>query len=121
MKYIRTKEYVYELISDINNKGYNVKVKTPFSYALVSKAAIIAQADTIEELCDEFVYIDDYERPYLCNFDYNQDAIIHYKNGEIGCIFKTSKNYMNIKGAIWTDKGLIYVAQMNDKGELELL
>lgn len=24
-------------------------------------------------------------------------------------------------GAIWTNKGLIYVAKMNDKGELELL
>ena len=26
-----------------------------------------------------------------------------------------------LRGAIWTDKGLIYVAKMNDKGELELL
>ena len=26
-----------------------------------------------------------------------------------------------IYGAIWTNKGLIYVAEMNDKGELELL
>ena len=26
-----------------------------------------------------------------------------------------------IYGAIWTDKGLIYAAKMNDKGELELL
>ena len=27
----------------------------------------------------------------------------------------------NIYGAIWTDKGLIYVAKMNDKGDLELI
>ena len=26
-----------------------------------------------------------------------------------------------IYGAIWTDKGLIYVAKMNEEGELELL
>ena len=26
-----------------------------------------------------------------------------------------------IYGAIWTDKGLIYVAKMNDKGDLELI
>jgi hypothetical protein len=26
-----------------------------------------------------------------------------------------------IYGAVWTDEGLIYVAQMNKKGELELL
>ena len=31
------------------------------------------------------------------------------------------KNGGTIKGAIWTDKGLIYVAKMNDKGELELI
>lgn len=78
MKYIRTKEYVHELISDINNKGYNVKVKTPFSYALVSKAAIIAQADTIEELIDEVVLI---ENGNECNIVYLQEAydrIIEY-------------------------------------------
>ena len=30
-------------------------------------------------------------------------------------------NLTCIYGAIWTDKGLIYVAKMNEKGELELL
>ena len=37
---------------------------------------------------------------------------------------KTAKKHLEkfeIYGAIWTDKGLIYVAKMNDKGELELL
>ena len=32
-----------------------------------------------------------------------------------------AKGWTEIYGAIWTDKGLIYVAKMNDKGELELL
>lgn len=38
-------------------------------------------------------------------------------------ILKRENNYptAQIYGAIWTDKGLIYVAKMNDKGELELL
>ena len=60
-------------------------------------------ADTIEELCDEFVY--------------------HLKSGGKFIDDKLAKSnvYENIYGAIWTDKGLIYVAKMNDKGELELL
>ena len=62
------------------------------------------QADTIEELCDEFVAVGILtEQPY---------------------IVKLPKAYcknMNVYGAIWTDKGLIYVAKMNKSGELELL
>ena len=35
----------------------------------------------------------------------------------------TKRVFPNIEiyGAIWTDKGLIYVAKMNDKGELCLI
>ena len=63
------------------------------------------QADTIEELCDEFVV------------DLNGKKIIS------ALTFERSLDYGGdeIYGAIWTDKGLIYVAKMNDKGELELL
>lgn len=32
-----------------------------------------------------------------------------------------SPNLWDIYGAIWTPKGLIYVAQLNERGELELL
>lgn len=70
-----------------------------------SDIEIYKQADTIEELCDEFIGINDNEHQFL--------RAIPYK----------CSNYWNngVYGAIWTDKGLIYVAKLNNKGELELI
>lgn len=71
------------------------------------------QADTIEELCDEIVLYDNQLNTYgvfvkkVIGFKWLQNHIEIYKG-------------MTIYGAIWTSKGLIYVAKMNDKGELEL-
>ena len=110
MKYIRTKDgKIYKIVDDFGTWTSNL-----ISREIVEKALsgnewfkglglnIIAQADTIEELCDEFVY--------------NKQ------------IFKTLKEALDyapigseIYGAIWTDKGLIYVAKMNEKGKLKLL
>ena len=70
------------------------------------KEYIVKSADTIEELCDCFIG------------KVSDEEYIHL----IGLWER--KHYPSIKevyGAIWTDKGLIYVAKMNDKGELELL
>ena len=69
---------------------------------------VIKQADSIDELCDRFVLLERNLKPR---------------------IFETLKGAINNKiyddeviyGAIWTSKGLIYVAKMNDKGELELI
>ena len=69
---------------------------------------IVKQADTIEELCDEFViWTENKKAKELANYD-------------VAKVFMRNYNVI-IYGAIWTDKGLIYVAKMNDKGELELL
>ena len=85
---------------------------------------LIKQADTIEELCDEFV---------LVNLEYfGQVNPKHYdtlyeletKNSfeqEGGMSLAIKGGWYAIYGAIWTDKGLIFVAKMNEKGELELL
>ena len=67
---------------------------------------IIKQADTIEELCDEFV-IKGTRGLYLG---------IPLQECELRNIPITQ-----IYGAIWTDKGLIYVAKMNEKGDLCLI
>ena len=69
---------------------------------------IVKQADTIEELCDEFVVVK--EKEHGCNYLY-KSAINDYKEHTADALY----------GAIWTDKGLIYVAKMNERGELELL
>ena len=105
MRYIRTKDKIIE-VNNWYKKGYayceeDGVWKTPNQ-----------QADTIEELCDEFVVYDIHKNKYL-NF-------IHLKS-LIGYCEENGLDKTAIKGAIWTDKGLIYVAKMNEKGELELL
>ena len=69
-------------------------------------------ADTIKELCDEFVVIG-----YKI-----KDPFIFSKEGiSIDDFWKHSPSDTIVYGAIWTEWGLKYVAKMNDKGELELL
>ena len=88
--FIRTKKGIYEL-----------QAITISSYEKLVNTKVIKQADTIEELCDEYVCCKD------IIFESELDDYI--ATGNI------------VYGAIWTSKGLIYVAKMNDKGELELL
>lgn len=70
---------------------------------------VLKQADTIEELCDEFVV---------------EGKSYHIVLDKMG--YETIKRYekdedTNIYGAIWTDKGLIYVAKVKESVEWELL
>ena len=114
-RYIRTKNGVYELISDLDNKGYNVKVENHGTYKLVSKATILAHANTIKELCDEFVCIDNRGKEYRpFRFYFLSDLYSFIKANNL------FERYI-VYGSIWVDGNLIKVAQMNDKGELELL
>ena len=118
MKYIRTKDRIREIIEDF---GSSCNVKSVFpkgrpsidNFTVVTGVRFAPRADTIEELCDEFVVVYKDSEPYLTQHlsyaemeEYNASLI-----GNGGIIY----------AAIWTDKGLIYVAKMNDKGELELL
>ena len=98
MKYIRTKNGIYE-----------VRTKMIFNHIKEYRLA-----DTIEELCDEFVYEKGCgkDTPMLSKNDFNSLKEWYMNNG-----FKVNTIY----GAIWTSKGLIYVAKMNEDGELELL
>ena len=70
-------------------------------------------ADTIEELCDEFVLFYDNEET---------EPDLTYRGGFNDLYFQNElKHSAKCYGAIWTDKGLIYVAKMNDEGEWELI
>lgn len=112
MKYIKTKDGIYERIIVVRQvcDGKEVAVIKPDK---VEFELIIKSADTIEELCDEFVVA------------YEDGAKIVY--GDLEWAKTKAKSSLEIGnksiiyGAIWTDKGLIYVAKMNEKGELELL
>jgi len=68
----------------------------------------IREAETIEELCDEFVGIDK-----TCENGHQLLRAVPYK----------CANFWNggVYGAIWTSKGLIYVAKMNSDGKLVLI
>ena len=127
--YIRTNDGVYK-VSHYNDwathkrKGATLIDGDKTSY--IKNENIIAQSENIEELCDEFV-IDNWKekgKPVYC-FKYVKETNSAYcidgggyitlfipKMLECGCI---------IKGAIWTSDGLIYVAKMNENGELCLL
>ena len=69
---------------------------------------------TREELCDEFVLYDNQLKTYglfdkkIITFKWLQNHLDFYKG-------------MTIYGAIWTDKGLIYVAKMDSEGKLVLI
>lgn len=70
---------------------------------------IIKEADTIDELCDAFVVI---------HKELNGNHTVH----RYSFFVKSEQNAENdVYGGIWTNKGLIYVAKMNEKGCLELL
>lgn len=102
MKYIRTKDRIVEI------KKITIYDKLTVDYIHEKKA------DTIEELCDEFVY------------ETNKgNYATKHKNTDIAYFFNDERP-IAYYGAIWV-KGehnepiLKSVAQMNEKGELELL
>ena len=97
MKYIRTKDGIIEINPTLTNEQIDISLgeNTP-------------RADTIEELCD----------CYLCFTKSGKNWIVTEN-------YETAKLYAErdceVNACILTDKRLIYVAKMNDKGELELL
>ena len=111
MKYIRTKDTVFEVVAE-DTRVFTVRAKHNRNH-LYNKSKIqidiLKQADTIEEICDVFVKRSN--EPGNPFFDIGYSTIV----------LDSQFDHYDYYGAIWTDKGLIYVAKMNDKGELELL
>ena len=84
------------------------------------KRRAIKEADDIEELCDEFVFVDEFGKKDL--LDDNCKAKLQ-ECGTFSVVHALMKQDKpkELYGAIWTNKGLIYVAKMNKKLEMELL
>lgn len=118
MKYVRTRNgRIYEMTDDlcINQFNHIAYKERPYICKVIGEnTEVIAQADTIEELCDEFVIVFEDEH-IMTDLDYESFEKEWYKNNHIR--MRNAKYY----GAIWTSKGLQFVARMNDKGELELI
>lgn len=122
-KYIRTEDKIYELYNKYSNGNYVVWTfdydkygSLVKKYLLLEECEIIAEADTIKELCDEFIVVPtarsvSYMKPKLWNFDFKK-LVKDYVE---------SKKLCDIYGAIWTNKSLKYVAKMNADGELVLI
>ena len=126
MKYIRTKDGVYEVVDNLYENGtwYYKNNNQVFPF----KMEKVKVADTIEELCDEFIQL----LP-----KYKGNDVVGYEHEKWEYSIKDKKFYNDIGeyvyvedfvimgwevyGAIWMNKGLIYVAKMNQKGDLELL
>ena len=104
MKYVRTRDGIFEPITDINSKSYNFKAKFHGSYVIVSKSTIIKTGDTIEELCDAFVI----KEP-----DGTRRVV-----SAVPCSVCENET---VYGHIWSWDNLIKVAKMNKKGEWELV
>ena len=103
-KYIRVKDRIckvdYKWFS--REKPRYKCVDLLYSY---EEDEILNKANTIEELCDEFVCLE------------NKMTFHNLETITSSCNLKN----LTIYGAIWTEWGLKYVAKMNEKGELELL
>ena len=94
--YIRTKDGVYD------GEKYNADYILDYELG-----KIINQSENLEELCDEFV-------AKTCDItEYWVEQKL--ERAKFYCGLET------IYGAIWTDRGLIFVAKLNDKGKLELI
>ena len=108
MRYIRTKDE-NNLVIDLSELVLPYRIVDGYFDAnSFGRFKILKSADTIEELCDEFVV--KIKTGYLITY-YDKKLLTQDAN----------KNGADVYGAIWTDKGLIYVAKMNNKGELELI
>ncbi len=116
MNYIRTKDgNIYEYVKQRIHPSQYTKFGL-YRHSLNSKyEQIIAEADTIEELCDEFVVVS------KTNHFHTLYATDTYSLTKVACDISNMRDRYDIYGAIWTNKGLIYVAKMNEKGELELI
>ena len=117
MKYIRTKDNrICKIISEAKEdfwKNYNIAMLVENNegkfYLIKEELEGSTQAEAIEELCDEAVFFDKDNKP-------------HYKSQEGNVWYLGASIFTDtLRFGIFTNKGLIYVAKMNDKGELELL
>ena len=123
-KYVRTKNNVYELVRDANDWVVAVgSVQKQLGCKItISKSSILKQADTIEGLVDGY-YVDVDNQSFTLSecYDNLEDAKKSYKDW----ISYSDRKYLEyvviLYAFIKTNKGLIYVAKLNDKGELELL
>jgi hypothetical protein len=139
MKYVRTKDKILPYY-DKSKTGKLAVVLQVVDIIRTNKVdekfdeIVLKQADTIEELFDVIVCRNELFYPLTSNREGNEfdwEEINRFRTSvamdeeTYNKIKQTTNDFepyhWKVYGAIWTDKGLIYVAKMNEKGELELI
>ena len=90
--------------------GYDKKTFIELKYKI---------SENIKDLCDVFVLLVAEEGDDRICHNFCEDYETAYKMTWVR--HNNQRVVKEMYGAIWTNKGLIYVAQLNEKGELELL
>lgn len=119
MRYFRTEDGIYPIISNLPEIPKRYKPTGEYTGSHFEDnlpPEKFKQADTIEELKDFYIVDCPRDRKMNRAFTIKQEAL-HYSQD---CL-KPQDIEHTIYAAIWTDKGLIYVAKMNEKGTLELI
>ena len=123
-KFIRTKNGIYEYNNSYiieNDVLYAIVFDDPYTdYGVngkYSRGKVINQADTIDELCDGY-YLD-FGGSFNVNFVYGKNELSYLKRQYLQNI--KCGEIVKIKGFIKTDKGLIFVAETDNKGDLKLI
>ena len=114
--YIRTKDGVYEVVDTYGVKyviGYN---EDGFEVTIY-KDQVINQSENLEELCDRYIGISN-NKPMIIKYEFDE---YYDEYGDSYTKEELLMEYDTIYGAIYTDKGLIYVAKLNKNGEFELI
>ena len=111
-EYLTTRKELSDEIVAMQNEGFDAEI------------AIVKEANSIEELCDSYVLCDVAEGQPIVGDLANDKHRFELVTASLHDLYLskriTKKDYW-LKLAIWTDKGLIYVAELNEKGNLELL
>ena len=109
--YIRTKDGIYKVDSETcHKKGCYID---RYEDEVILKGQVITQSESLFELIDEFVVIRDSTK---INQLVRTDNVEYLKE-----MMKEDKRIIAVKGAIWTDFGLRYVARLTEDGGIELI
>ena len=107
-KYIRTATNVFEVINE-KEKVYQVigasRIRTHIYSKSKCQTNIIKSADRIEDVIDCIIGVNDgVHSELMCP---PRECVAFWNEG--------------IYGAIWTKRGLKYIAKLNEEGEFELI
>jgi len=111
MSYVRTNnDEIYKYTTDFDE--YIIATTNGMEGISIKKTDIIKEADTIIDLCDG-VLVEEKDNP-------NKWFIMKVEEFKMTSLDKMMIKCFNFKAFIKTDKGLIYVGEMNSEGKLEL-